>query len=41
MQNENTSIVISGYFEHETKLELLEGFRRSLELLGAAFETLL
>ena len=38
MQNENTSIVISGYFEQENKHELLEGVRRSMELLGAVFE---
>ncbi|MCJ7639272.1 MAG: GtrA family protein [Euryarchaeota archaeon] len=38
MQNENTSIVISGYFEQENKRELLEGVRRSMELLGAVFE---
>ncbi|MGZ7132708.1 MAG: glycosyltransferase, partial [Halobacteriota archaeon] len=38
MQNENTSIVISGYFEQENKRELLEGVRRSIELLGAVFE---
>jgi dolichol-phosphate mannosyltransferase len=38
MQNENTSIVISGHFEQESKRELLEGVRRSMELLGAVFE---
>ena len=38
MQKENTSIVISGYFEQESKRELLEGVRRSMELLGGAFE---
>lgn len=38
MQNENTSIVISGHFEQESKRELLEGVRRSMELLGGAFE---
>jgi dolichol-phosphate mannosyltransferase len=38
MQNENISIVISGHFERESKRELLEGVRRSMELLGAVFE---
>ena len=38
MQNENTSIVISGYFEQENKRELLEGVRRSMELSGGVFE---
>lgn len=41
MQNENTSIVISGYFEQESKRELLEGVRRSMELLGGAFEIII
>jgi dolichol-phosphate mannosyltransferase len=38
MQNENTSIVISGYFKQENKCEFLTGVRRSIELLDAAFE---
>jgi dolichol-phosphate mannosyltransferase len=38
MQNEHTSIVISGDFEQKNKRELLEGVRRSMEPLGAAFE---
>jgi dolichol-phosphate mannosyltransferase len=38
MQNENASIVISGYFKQENRCEFLTGVRRSMKLLGAAFE---
>jgi|BarGraNGADG00211_3_1021988.scaffolds.fasta_scaffold09101_1 dolichol-phosphate mannosyltransferase len=38
MQNENTSVVISGHFRLENKRELLKGVHRSMKPLGAAYE---